>query len=314
MGLNKPTEGISWIASPSQALFGASVRPMPWSLSHRRGDGGSHVARPNPQGPQGENRLLKRLDAHDLARLQPTLKKVALVHGHVLYPAGAPIEHVYFPVSGMVSILAVMRTGEQIETAIIGREGVVGASIGTDSGRSAGQATVQIAGSALQIRSADFLALYKASETFRTLVNKFQALILVQAQQSAACHAVHTVEERLCRWLLQSQDTTETDEVPLTQEFLSHMLGVQRTSVTLAAQTLQKAGLIQYSRGVITILDRAGLKESACECYDVIREHIENAGRLDNNLGRATFQPATPRRKRGTPVRRSRLPRAPRPT
>jgi CRP-like cAMP-binding protein len=235
------------------------------------------VARPNPQGPQGENRLLKRLGAEDLARLQPNFKKVAMARGHVLYPAGASIEHVYFPVSGMVSILAVMRTGEQIETAIIGREGVVGASIGTDSGRSAGQATVQIAGSALEIRSADFLALYKASETFRTLVNKFQTLILVQAQQSAACHAVHTVEERLCRWLLQSQDTTETDVVPLTQEFLSHMLGVQRTSVTLAAQTLQKAGLIRYSRGVITILDRAGLKESACECYDVIREHMEKS-------------------------------------
>jgi CRP-like cAMP-binding protein len=177
----------------------------------------------------------------------------------------------------MVSLLAVMKTGEQIETAIVGREGVVGGSIGTDSGRSAGQATVQIAGSALQITSPEFLALYKASEPFRTVINRFQTLILIQAQQSAACHAVHTVEARLCRWLLQSQDTTETDVVPLTQEFLSHMLGVQRTSVTLAAQTLQKAGLIRYSRGTITILDRAALKEAACECYDVIREHIDKA-------------------------------------
>jgi hypothetical protein len=99
----------------------------------------------------------------------------------------------------------------------------------------------------------------------------------IQAQQSAACHAVHTVEARLCRWLLQSQDITESEVVPLTQEFLSHMLGVQRTSVTLAAQTLQKAGLIRYSRGVITIVDRAGLKEASCECYDVIREHMDNA-------------------------------------
>jgi CRP-like cAMP-binding protein len=175
----------------------------------------------------------------------------------------------------MVSLLAVMRTGEQIETAVVGRDGVVGGSIGVDSGRSLGQATVQIPGSALQITSLEFLSLYKASESFRALINRFQALILVQAQQSAACHAVHTVDARLCRWLLQSQDTTESDVVPLTQEFLSHMLGVQRTSVTLAAQTLQKAGLIRYARGVITILDRAGLKESACECYDVIRQHME---------------------------------------
>jgi CRP-like cAMP-binding protein len=181
---------------------------------------------------------LKRLSADDLSRLQRHFTKVSLIRGQLLYSDGAPIEHVYFPLDGMVSLLAVMRTGEQIETAIIGREGVVGGSIGTDSGRSAGQATVQIAGSALQIAGPEFLTLYKASEPFRTLINRFQSLILIQAQQTAACHAVHSVEARLCRWLLQSQDTTESAVVPLTQEFLSHMLGVQRTSVTLAAQTL----------------------------------------------------------------------------
>jgi CRP-like cAMP-binding protein len=129
---------------------------------------------------------LERLDADDLSRLKPNLKKVSMVRGSVLYPNGAPIGHVYFPLSGMVSLLAVMKTGEQIETAIVGREGVVGGSIGTDSGRPAGQATVQIAGSALQITSLEFLALYKASEPFRTVINRFQTLILIQAQQSAA--------------------------------------------------------------------------------------------------------------------------------
>jgi CRP-like cAMP-binding protein len=179
--------------------------------------------------------------------------------------------------SGMVSLLAVMRTGEQIETGIIGREGVVGASIGSDGSQSAGQATVQIEGSAWQVQASKFLELYKASESFRTPMNRFQNVILVQAQQSAACHALHDVEARLCRWLLQSQDTTESDIVPLTQEFLSHMLGVQRTSVSLCAHTLQKAGLIRYARGQITILDRSGLKESACECYEVVREQINKA-------------------------------------
>jgi CRP-like cAMP-binding protein len=247
---------------------------MPWSLSHRRGDGAAHVQKFNPLG---ENRLLRRLGAVDLSRLQPDLKEISMVRGTVLHPAGEPIEHVYFPLIGMISILAVMRTGEQIETAIVGREGLVGASIGSNGSQSSGQATVQIEGSAWQVQASKFLELYKASEPFRTLTNRFQNVIFLQAQQSAACHALHAVEARLCRWLLQSQDTTETDMVPLTQEFLSHMLGVQRTSVSLCAHTLQEAGLIRYSRGQIKILDRTGLKESACECYDVVREHINKA-------------------------------------
>lgn len=209
-----------------------------------------------------------------LAILQPNLKEISLVQGVVLHPAGEPM---YFPISGMVSILAVMRTGEQIETAIVGREGVVGASIGSNGSQSAGQATVQIEGSAWQVQGSKFSELFKASETFRTLMNRFQNVIFLQAQQSAACHALHKVEARLCRWLLQSQDTSGSDMVPLTQEFLSHMLGVQRTSVSLCAHTLQKAGLIQYKRGQIKILDREGLKESACECYDVVREHVNKA-------------------------------------
>ena len=227
--------------------------------------------------PIGENRLLRRLGTDDFSRLQPSLKEISMVRGAVLHAPGASIDHVYFPTSGMVSMLAVMRTGEQIETGIVGREGVIGASIGSDGSHSAGQSTVQIEGSAWQVRGSKFLELYKASESFRTLMNKFQNVIFLQAQQSAACHALHAVEARLCRWLLQSQDITKSDIVPLTQEFLSHMLGVQRTSVSLCAHTLQKAGLIRYSRGQIKILDRSGLKESACECYDVVREHINKA-------------------------------------
>jgi CRP-like cAMP-binding protein len=127
----------------------------------------------------------------------------------------------------------------------------------------------------LRIEAAKFLHLYQESVPFRTLMNKFQNIILLQAQQSAACHALHTVEARLCRWLLQSEDVTGSDVVPLTQEFLSSMLGVGRNSVSLCAHALQKAGLISYSRGQIKILNREGLKEAACECYDVIREHLD---------------------------------------
>jgi len=227
--------------------------------------------------PVGENRLLQRTNAADLARLQPHLKDFSMELGAVLHAPGASIKHVYFPLSGMVSLLAVMRTGEQIETAIVGREGVVGASIGSDGSESAGQTTVQIAGAAWRIEGPKFLDLYQESIPFRTLINKFQNLILLQAQQSAACHALHTVEARLCRWLLQSQDVTESDIVPLTQEFLSHMLGVRRSSVSLCAHALQAAGLIRYARGQIKVLNRDGLKESACECYEVIREHADKA-------------------------------------
>ena len=226
--------------------------------------------------PLGENRLLQRMSAEDRAQLQPHLKKIDLARNAVLHASGAPIEQVYFPLSGMVSVLALMRTGELIETAIVGREGVIGAAVGTNGSRSAGQVMVQIPGSALQVQSKMFSDLFKSSTSFRTLMSDFQSILLIQAQQSAACHAFHSVEARLCRWLLQSQDTTQSDTVPLTQEFLSHMLGVQRTSVSLSAHTLQKAGLVRYSRGVITILNREGLKEAACECYDVIREYIDH--------------------------------------
>jgi CRP-like cAMP-binding protein len=227
--------------------------------------------------PLGENRLLKRISADDLARLQPDIKKVAMTRDAVLHRAGAPIEQVYFPLSGMISVLAMMRTGEAIETAVVGREGVVGAAVGNNGSRSADRTVVQIAGSALQVPSDKFAELYKSSASFRTLMSDYQTVLLLQAQQSAACHASISVEARLCRWILQSQDVTESDRVPLTQEFLSHMLGVQRTSVSLSAHALQKAGLIRYSRGVITILNGEGLKETACECYAVVREYIDNA-------------------------------------
>ena len=231
---------------------------------------------PNP-APFGENRLLKQLSAADLSALEPSLKEFKMVQRAVLHAPGRAIDHVYFPISGMISLLAVMKTGEQIETAIIGREGVAGASIGIFGPLSFGQSTVQIPGAAWQLKSDIFLQLFKASASFRSATNAFQSVIFVQAQQSAACHALHTVEARLCRWLLQARDVIDSDSVQLTQEFLSHMLGVQRTAVSLSATALQQRGLIEYSRGKITILNREGLRKCACECYDVIREQVSRA-------------------------------------
>jgi len=170
-----------------------------------------------------------------------------------------------------------MRTGEAIETAVVGREGVVGGAIGSEGSRSFGQNMVQIPGSAWRIGAKPFLRVLEESNGLRSLVNRYQSVVLLQAQQSAGRHASHRVEARLCRWLLQAADTTDSNTVNLTQEFLSHMLGVQRTSVTITAHSLQKSGLIRYSRGKIEILDRHGIEECACECYAVLRREIDQA-------------------------------------
>ena len=230
--------------------------------------------------PIGENRLLTQLDADDLAVLQPNLKRVPMERGTVLHPPARPIEQVYFPLSGMVSLLAVMKNGDLIETGIVGREGVVGASIANNGLHAFGQATVQIAGEAWQINSDAFINVFNARERFRLAINRFQSVILLQAQQSAACHALHSVEARFCRWLLQSHDVIESDTIPLTQEFLSHMLGVQRNSVSLAATALSERGLIEYSRGNINILNRDELKKCSCECYEVVHDFVNRIGKL----------------------------------
>jgi CRP-like cAMP-binding protein len=213
----------------------------------------------------------------DLACLQSSLRKVRLTRGQVLHPAGEPIKQIYFPDSGMISMLTVLQSGEQIETAIIGTEGVAGGSVAIGGANTNTQTTVQIEGSGWQLPAANFLETYNASDRFRSEINGYQGIILFQAQQNAACHALHCVESRLCRWLLQTGDLIGSDQIELTQELLSHMLGVRRTSVSLSAHKLQNFGLIHYSRGKIKIVDRDGLAECACECYAAIRQRIGNS-------------------------------------
>jgi len=215
-----------------------------------------------------QNKLLAGLGGNDLACLHPKLVRMTL--GQLLHPVGEPIAHVYFPESGMVSMLTVMKSGELIETAIIGCEGVVGSWVTIDGVNTNTQSTVQVEGSAQQVSTAVFLETYRTSDAFRSAMNGYQGVILFQAQQSAGCHAIHSVEARFCRWLLLSQDILGSEHVPLTQEFLAHMLGVRRASVSLCAHTLQQSGLIQYARGNIKIQNRKGLEECACECYSAI--------------------------------------------
>src|SRR5436305_6236786 len=192
----------------------------------------------------------------------------------LLHEQGAAIDRIYFPLSGMISLLAVMQSGEAIETGIIGAEGLLGGDAPIN-GHLFAHATVQLDGAALTMPKAQFVDGYHAHPHMRDLVNRYQAMLLMQARQNAACHALHSVRGRLCRWLLQSQDMIGSASFTLTQEFLSHMLGVRRNSVSVEAHALQEAGLIRYTRGQIKILNRGGLEDCACECYSVIREETD---------------------------------------
>jgi CRP-like cAMP-binding protein len=220
-----------------------------------------------------DNLILQSLPGSVRADLEHHLTPVDLPQSLILQEAGHPVSQVYFPLSGMVSLVAVTPSGESIEAGIVGREGVVGGLAVCDL-TSFAQAVVQIEGDALRIGAPQFRSLCLEHRELRDSVDRYQAFILSQAQQNAACHALHSLEGRLCRWLLQSEDLIESKQIDLTQEFLSYMLGVRRPTVSVAASELQKDGLIQYRRGTITIVDRPGLLKRSCQCYEVLRDEI----------------------------------------
>jgi CRP-like cAMP-binding protein len=175
----------------------------------------------------------------------------------------------------MVSLVAVMREGEAIETATIGREGVVGSLAGLGPRRSHTRAIVQVPGHATRISAARFRRVAEESQAVRDLIARYGEMLLIQVQQTAACNGLHDVEARTCRWLLQTSDRVEDNTIRLTHEFLAQMLGVRRPTVTVVAHMLQDAGLIRYHRGSIEIVDRRGLEARACECYRTMRQLIE---------------------------------------
>jgi CRP-like cAMP-binding protein len=221
------------------------------------------------------NGFLAALPPQDLALLVSHLRMVPLERGAVLQESGDSIEHVYFPHSGMVSIVAIMASGTTVETMTIGRAGVVGATAGLGSRRALGRAVVQISGAATRLPSPQFQSAAAGSQAIRELAVRYNDLVIMQTQQSVACNALHPLEARLSRWLLQSHDCADGDTVRLTQELLGQMLGVRRTSVTLAARLLQGAGMIRYRRGLVQVVDRAALEETACECYAAVKRSID---------------------------------------
>jgi CRP-like cAMP-binding protein len=219
------------------------------------------------------NLLLAALKPEDYSLLRPYFSQVPLAKNAVIQESGAPIEQVYFPLSGMISLLASFQTGGEIEIAAIGYEGAVGAKI-ESAHPSAPRAIVQLPGSALRMELGHFQQAAQRSVAITRLATSANDIVSANFQQSAGCNALHGVEARLARWLLHARDRFERDDLPLTHEVLSQMLGVRRSTITLAADALQKSGVIRYQRGQIEISDRAGLEARSCECYSALRAGI----------------------------------------
>ncbi len=221
------------------------------------------------------NRLLASLSFADFELLHPHLNAVTLVHEAVLFEPGDPIDRIYFPYSGIISLVVPLKGGQSVEAAMIGRDTVFGGSLAIGGLGSSNKVIVQLAGDGVTIDPTPFREIAEKSPNLRTALLRHEEALLAQAQQSAACNAIHTIEARLSRWLLRSRDLSGSDKLELTQEFLAQMLGVQRSSVSIVANTLQQAGLIRYRRGRIEITNLAGLQDACCECYGVVKAHYD---------------------------------------
>src|SRR5450631_1275462 len=225
-------------------------------------------------GPQG-NRLLGALEASSRQRIDPHLEPVDFKLGEMVCDAGGFLKHAYFPQGSVLSLLTVLENGSAIETANIGREGAFGLFAAMYSRVSFNRCIVQLEGRMVRCPIELLQAEFRNSEHVRDLFVSYSETLLSQVQQTVACNAMHSTEERMCRWLLMMHDRAEGESLTYTHEFLAHILGANRKSVTLAAQSMQSAGLISYRRGTIQVLDRQALEKASCECYAIVRERFD---------------------------------------
>jgi len=225
---------------------------------------------------QTKNRVLASLPREDFALLFPHLISVDLEKGRLIADPGDPITTIYFPIDTVVSIMTMMESGEAIESATIGREGGYGLQAAISPRQAQSRAIIQVPGRAFKASVSAVHDVWNKSAALRSLIERHSDALFAHAAQSVACNALHAVEARFCRWLLSCHDRIDLNTVNLTQEFLADMLGVQRTTVTAVARTLQAKGLIRYRRGVVDILDRNGLEASACECYRAVRRTYDS--------------------------------------
>jgi CRP-like cAMP-binding protein len=215
--------------------------------------------------------LLDRSATEEFERLVPLLEPVSLAAQQDLYDVNDPISHVYFPKTGMISLVTLLEDGRQVESGTIGREGLVGLPVVLGVGFSTHRIMCQVPSESLRLPISPFVKALKNSPQLDSVLKRFVVVSLRNTAQIVACNVLHPVLERLCRWLLMLHDRAEMEEFPITQEFLAEMLGVRRQTISIIAGTLQKAGLITYRRGVVQILNRKGLEDGTCECYEVMR-------------------------------------------
>jgi CRP-like cAMP-binding protein len=226
--------------------------------------------------PFKENSILSRLPRQEHERLRALLEPVRLPRGRVLFEAGEAVRYVYFITGGMASLLALTSAGETVQVAMVGAEGAVGIPALLGVSFTPYRALVQLQATALRVGMTALVREFGRCDYMHALLLRYLHTLLTQITQSALCNRYHTIEERLCRWLLISHDRGRSDLLELTQESLAHMLGAQRTGVTAAAASLQRAGLINYRHGKIRLLDMPGMQGRSCECYRVITREVEH--------------------------------------
>jgi CRP-like cAMP-binding protein len=221
------------------------------------------------------NQLLAALPDAEWQRWLPELQAVEMPLGQVLYESGNTLSHVYFPTTSIVSLLYVMQNGASAEIAVVGNEGIVGISLFMGGESTPSRAVVQSAGQGLRLNAKMLKDEFNQNAPVLHLLLRYTQALITQMAQTAVCNRHHSLDQQLCRWLLLSLDRLQGDELAMTQELMANMLGVRREGVTEAALNLQRAGLIRYTRGHISVLDRAGLEQRTCECYAVVKKEYD---------------------------------------
>jgi CRP-like cAMP-binding protein len=237
-----------------------------------------------------ENRLLASLPDSEFEHVQPYLEAVRLRQRANIYEPGDPVDYVYFPLSGVLSSLIVLEDGAEVEVSTSGNEGMAPVTFMFGLHEASYRLLVQVPGEAVRVDAATFRRLLQTNPNLQTSMGRFLTATFTLVAQSAACNRLHPIQERCARWLLMTHDRVNSDSFPITQEFLSDMLGARRPSVTVAAGMLRAAGLIEYRRGRVTVLDRQGLEDAACECYGVVQEAFDNLLSL-NHISAPPSQP-----------------------
>jgi CRP-like cAMP-binding protein len=229
----------------------------------------------SPQSSHTGNQILDALPAAERERLQPHLKLVDMPSGMILYESGAVLRHIYFPVDSIVSLLYVLKNGASAAIAVVGNEGAVGVSLFMGGETTPSRAVVQTAGSAYRLTGARLKQEFSRHGLMLQVLLRYTQSLITQMAQTAVCNRHHSIDQQLCRWLLLSLDRVDSSELKVTQELIANMIGVRREGVTEAAGKLQKLGVIRYSRGKISVLDRARLESQSCECYAVVKRETD---------------------------------------